>query len=193
MTPDFRSRAMAKQAWLARRSEPRHGLLLGLTAGGAIGCLAAFAVLSVIPSHMPAREPASLTVRAERPPLGDAAAGPSSETKIKSTSDGSSADRGAAQIPGRQPIGAAPATPFATAAVAPPRTGPANPDAVSSGVLANHVPPVTAAEPPVTRSLTEHPVLAQGEETKQKARIVRKKKKVAVAPPQVPAATRWAG
>src|SRR5215203_2623077 len=62
-TPDFKARAEAKKAWLARRSAPRSGLFLGLLAGGAIGCLSAFAVMSVIPNDARAPAPGAVDNR----------------------------------------------------------------------------------------------------------------------------------
>src|SRR4051794_17008941 len=68
--PDFRARAMAKQAWLVRRSEPKRGLLLGLIAGGAIGCLGALAVTSIVPSEGPKRATTGAAVIAANQPTG---------------------------------------------------------------------------------------------------------------------------
>lgn len=189
MSVDFRARAAAKQAWLVRRSEPRRGLLLGLIAGGAIGSLAAFAVLSAIPSEMPEREPTGRT--AEGAPVGVAGGRPPSETQIK-TASGSSPGSPGSQLPAPQISGAGPSTPFTTAAVAARPSEPARAESVGSAEAPNLVPPVTAADPAVTRNLTsEPPVLAQGGGAKQKARATKKKKKVIVERRKPPRLHNW--
>jgi hypothetical protein len=108
MSPDFRARAAAKQAWLARRSEPRRGLLLGLIGGGVIGCLGAFAVLSVLPSDMPAPKTASDAIIAGTPAGGAATPRRHSETiESKTANEASTANRdvfdGPLSMPSQRP------------------------------------------------------------------------------------------
>jgi hypothetical protein len=200
MSPDFRARAAAKQAWLVRRSEPRRGLLLGLIGGGVIGCLGAFAVLSVLPSHAP--KAAGDAVMTGTPARGAATARRPGEIIERKTASEASTDirqirqtsSDAAPAPenqggkpgeaGAPALRAAPiTTTFTAAAGAPPRAEPTRPDGLGRAeVPANVVAlPVTAADPPATPSLTSQPpVLAEGEGTQQKRNIGRKKKKVIV-------------
>ena len=192
-----------------RRSEPRRGLLLGLIGGGVIGCLGAFAVLSVLPSDMPAPKTASDAIIAGTPAGGAATPRRHSETiESKTANEASTANRDVRRAPVDAvpappshavkpgPLGAPAAVPAApvtttfTAAGAPPRAELGRPDGpVRAEASANPVAsPITTAEPPATRSLTsEPPVLAEGEGTKQKTKIVRKKKKVIVERRKPPA------
>ena len=181
MSVDFRARAAAKQAWLARRSEPRHGLLLGLIAS-VISFLGAFAVLSFIPSEIPAGDTVSGAMTA--------ASSPGAATSRPRTVESKTAAAPTAPV-----LASTLSIPVTPAAVAPSLTKPAHPDAVSSGVSPNLIlPPVTAADPPVTRSLTsEPPIFAQGGGTKQKVRGVKKKKKVVVERRKPPRLHHWPG
>ena len=179
MSVDFRARAAAKQAWLKRRSEPRRGLLLGLIAGSAIGCLGAFAVLSFIPGEMGAT--ASGVMSSVSPPAGAATARLRKDLTENNTAPG-------------PVLASTVSVPIAPVAVAPPRSEPTRADTVGSEVSTNLVPPVTAADPPVTRSLrSEPPVLAQGAGAKQKARAIKKKKKVIVDRRKPPRLHHWPG
>jgi len=177
--PDFRARAMAKQAWLVRRSEPRRGLLLGLIGGTAVGCLGAFAVMSVIPNDSPARAPAA----AVSLPANQAATLPAAAIQPAASQSAVPVSQTAAVKPA--PEGASPAAPRSVAAA--PTTGPApataappRGDVARTELSANtKVAPVTPAEPPATRSLSpETPVVAQSDTPPEsKARLVEKKKK----------------
>jgi hypothetical protein len=171
--PDFRARAMAKQAWLVRRSEPRRGLLLGLIAGGAIGCLGAFAVLSVIPNEGPARATTgTAAVARNQPPVAQTP--PTTEAAaVKTASEASNPTGGEVRRVGadRSPAPAAPTGAASTAG--------ARPDAARSELSSNaKVTAVTPATPPATQSLTsDAPVLAQGETPEPKPKVAEKKKK----------------
>jgi len=75
-TPDFRARVRAKQAWLVRRSEPGRRLLLGLIGGGgAIGCLSAFVIMSVVPSEIPAAN-STVSTASNLRPVSETTGGP---------------------------------------------------------------------------------------------------------------------
>jgi hypothetical protein len=185
--PDFRARAMAKQAWLVRRSEPRRGLLLGLIGGTAVGCLGAFAVMSVIPNDSPARaRVAAVSVQANQPatvlPAGVQSAAAPSAVPTSQTAAAQPAPQGSSPASREAPRNAATsATPARIAAPAPAATP--RGDVARTELSANtKVAPVTPAEPPATRSLSsETPVLAQGDtppESKPKVAEKRKKKKV---------------
>jgi len=177
--PDFRARAMAKQAWLVRRSEPRRGLLLGLIGGTAVGCLGAFAVMSVIPNDSPARAP----VAAVSLPSNQAATLPAAAIQPAASQSAVPVSQTAAVKPA--PEGAGPAAPRSVAAAtttgpAPATAAPPRGDVARTELSANtKVAPVTPAEPPATRSLSpETPVVAQSDTPPEsKARLVEKKKK----------------
>lgn len=187
-TPDFRARAMAKQAWLVRRSEPRRGLLLGLIAGGAIGCLGAFSVLSVIPSEGPARTtPTAVTIAANQPasaqPASDGSNPDRREVRQVSTDRvapvaTTPATTKAAAPATTAPAATAPVTPASTLAAAPVAPRP-DPGVARTEVSSNaKVTAVTPAEPPATQSLTSAaPVLAQGDIPVSKPKVAEKKKK----------------
>jgi hypothetical protein len=193
--PDFRARAMAKQAWLVRRSEPKRGLLLGLLAGGAIGCLGAFAVLSVVPSDGPAR------VTADNAAIQTAGS--------KALTDGSNAESREVRQVSIVPA-AAPVTRSAAAgpAVAPAATTPANAAVLAAAPAPtspradlrpelssnSRVAAVTPAEPPATESLTAPPILAHGDSSDSKPRVaaVKKKKKRVVVKQRRPQPTDFA-
>jgi hypothetical protein len=165
--PDFRTRAMAKQAWLVRRSEPKRGLLLGLIAGGAIGCLGAFAVMSVVPNEGPARATTGAApVTANQPTGGQTA---SNEAAGKGTNDISKPNIEVARTTAAPTAAAAPGASPVT-----PR-----PDAARNELSSNaKVTAVTPATPPATQSLTsDAPVLAQGGTPEPKPRVAEKKKK----------------
>jgi cytoskeletal protein RodZ len=170
-TPDFRARAMAKQAWLVRRSEPKRGLLLGLIAGGAIGCLGAFAVMSVIPNEGPARATSGAATVVANPPTGVQTATPKTEAAAAKPSEASTPSSSDVR---RVAADRSPAAPAAPATSATPR-----PDAARTELSSNtKVPAVTPAEPPATQSLTsDAPVLAQGGTPEPKPRVAEKKKK----------------
>jgi len=176
--PDFRARAMAKQAWLVRRSEPRRGLLLGLIGGTAVGCLGAFAVMSVIPNDSPARAP----VAAVSLPSNQAATLPAAAIQPAASQSVVPVSQTAAVKPA--PDGASPAAPRSVAAAtttspAPATAAPPRGDVTRTELSANKVAPVTPAEPPATRSLSpETPVVAQSDTPPEsKPRLVEKKKK----------------
>jgi hypothetical protein len=171
--PDFRARAMAKQAWLVRRSEPRRGLLLGLIAGGAIGCLGAFAVLSVIPNEGPARATRGAAAVAGNQPTGAQTAPTTEAAAVKTASEASNPSSGEVR---RVATDRSPA-PVAPAAAASPTS--ARPDAARPELSSNaKVTAVTPATPPATHSLTsDAPVLAQGETPEPKPKVAEKKKK----------------
>ena len=188
--PDFRARAMAKQAWLVRRSAPRRGLLLGLIGGTAVGCLGAFAVMSVIPNDSPTRTPAAaVSVPANQPatvlPAAVQAASNQSAVPTSQTAAVQPAKGSGAPSLGAPRAATTAASVSAPAAAATPRT-----DLPQTELSANtKVAPVTPAEPPATRSLSsETPVLAQGDTPPEsKPKVVEKKKKkrvVRVAKPR---------
>ena len=184
-TPDFRARAAAKQAWRVRRSEPRRGLLLGIVTGTAIGCLGAFALLSVLPREMPAgRSTTGLATVGS--PARDESTQAEFEAKPKSRENSQfSADHvGRAEIRAATQVTTT-ATKFTAAARMLPRAEPQGLDHRNSGGGTNHlVSPVTPADLPVTGSLTpDPPIFAEGTGTKQRARpVVKKKKNIAERP-----------
>ena len=188
--PDFKARAEAKKAWLARRSAPRKGLFLGLLAGGAIGCLSAFAVMSVIPNEVPAPAAAdgrAATIPSARP-ANDAAG-------VKVVTDGSTPERrelrqiSTDRVATPAPVAAPPPIPAVS-----PATGAPVPAAVTRGtppsgvarteLSANAKP---AATPVVQAAIPEAPtaaagepaapVLAQTDTAEQKPKAVEKKRK----------------
>lgn len=169
--PDFRARAMAKQAWLVRRAEPKRGLLLGLIAGGAIGCLGAFAVMSVVPNEGPVRATTGAATVAANQPAG-AQTAPIAAASAKATNEASSANGGE--------VGRAAADRSVAPAAS---TVGARPDAARPELSSNaKVTAVTPATPPATQSLTtDAPVLAQGGTPEPKPRVAEKKKKKKVA------------
>jgi hypothetical protein len=186
--PDFRARAMAKQAWLVRRSAPRRGLLLGLIGGTAVGCLGAFAVMSVIPNDSPTRTPAAaVSVPANQPAtVLPAAVQAASNQSAVPTSQTAAAQP--AKVSSAPSLGVPRAVTTAASVSAPAATPRA--DLPQAELSANtKVAPVTPAEPPATRSLSsETPVLAQGDTPPEsKPKVVEKKKKkrvVRVAKPR---------
>lgn len=202
-TPDFKARAEAKKAWLARRSAPRAGLLLGLIAGGAIGCLSAVAVMSVVPNE--ARAPAPGGAAANRAVLTQPARPANDAAGVKAVTDGStpgrqiSTDRIATPpVPATAPPAAstpATATPAAvTRAVTPP------PGLARTDVSANIKPAVTpvaapAAIPAAPESVaaeTPPPVVAQTDEQKPKVAEKKKKKKQIAKQRNRTQPTQWA-
>jgi hypothetical protein len=193
--PDFRARAAARQAWLERRSAPRKGLWPGLIAGTAIGCLGAFAAISVLPSQMPRRESVDNVAAApaaphiEKPrtePREDkqVSSGRSSDFALQGTSADplSPAQTQAAITGGAAPSDAVAGSPATDPVTTPlPRPRPSGRDTgprVATDVIQR---PVTSMEPPATRSLSfEPPVVAEGGGKKTKSRAVTKKKNIIV-------------
>jgi hypothetical protein len=189
--PDFKARAEAKKAWVARRSAPRSGLFLGLLAGGAIGCLSALAVMSVIPNDARAPAPGVVDNRvAIAQPVRPANEAPAS----KAATDTSTADRREIRQVSTDrsaPPSAAAATPAAAPAVSTPAPALAVTRAVTppvgfarTDVSANAKPPLNpvaaaAAIPAVpTSAVAEEapPVLAQTDATEQKPKVAEKKR-----------------
>ena len=174
--PDFKARAEAKKAWLARRSAPRKGLFLGLLAGGAIGCLSAFAVMSVIPNEVPA--PAAADGRAaiipSARPANDAAS-------VKVVTDGSTPERREVRQISTDRV----ASPTTSAPVPAAVTRGAPPSGVARTELSANAKP--AATPVVQAAIPEAPtaaagepaapVLAQTDTAEQKPKAVEKKRK----------------
>jgi hypothetical protein len=164
--PDFRARAMAKQAWLVRRSEPKRGLLLGLIAGGAIGCLGAFAVMSVVPNEGPVRAGTGAVTVTPNQPAGIQTV--SNDAAGKAVNDISKPNVEISRTL------AAPAAATVPGASLSPRADSARPELSANA----KVTAVTPATPPATQSLTtDAPVLAQGGTPEPKPRVAEKKKK----------------
>jgi hypothetical protein len=196
-TPDFKARAEAKKAWQARRSAPRSGLFLGLLAGGAIGCLSALAVMSVIPNDARTHAPGAATI--ERAATVQPVPAANQAAVTKAVTDGATVER--REI--RPTVSERSVTPAVPAATVPPVVPaaipvvPASPPAATTraatvppglartDVSANAKPAVTpvaapaaipvapalvAAEPPA-------PVLAQTDAADEKPKVAENKRK----------------
>jgi hypothetical protein len=214
-TPDFKARAEAKKAWQARRSAPRSGLFLGLLAGGAIGCLSALAVMSVIPNDP--RTPAPGAAAVERAATVQPVRAANQAAVTKAVTDGATVERREIRpaasersvMPAVPAAAVPPALPTATPVVpaSPPaavtRAATAPPELARTDVSANARPAVTpvatpAAIPIASASVAAEPpapVVAQTDATEEKPKVAenkRKKKKQTVRHRQRSTPTQWA-